>query len=144
MHEEYSSNKAWFSHRNKCWASFAIVERDSKLLQRSFRIHHTNTFETPKVNLRWTQGSWKTCFKITAFFPTRTYSPSQRVKKGGNFETRKFFDYSESFFYCLYSRMYIYFSLMYDLKMLKRSFLICCAAMLFILFKKSFEGFTLH
>ena len=43
----------------------------------------------------------RSCFEITAFFPSST----QCVKKGGNFKIGKFFNYPELFLHCLY-RLY--------------------------------------
>ena len=42
------------------------------------------------------------CFEITAFFPHL----KKCMEKGGNFKTRKFFNYPESFLYCLYSSLH--------------------------------------
>ena len=47
------------------------------------------------------------CFEITAISP----SPTQCMKKGGNFKIRKFFNYPESFLCCLNSRKSFTFSL---------------------------------
>ena len=57
--------------------------------------------EYSKDNIRTTQGSWKTF----VFWNCRPFSTLRCwEKKGGNVKTRKFFNYPDSFLYCLYSR----------------------------------------